>query len=487
MALDGDPATAWSSLRHPSQWIAITLDDLYLVDSIELVVAQAPAGPTTHLLWLDNGSLVRTLFRRLSDIHTENGQILAIEVDPPRPVREILVQTLDSPSWVAWQDVKIFGTPVSRQSENELPPQIGLDVFLEGLVQPVQVAHAGDGSRRIFVVEQHGRIKVVHSGVANDALFLDIANQVSCCEERGLLNIAFPPSFPASQQFYLSYTNLNGDTVISRFDITGDPDIADPDSEEILLTVGQPHEAHNGGRLVFGPEDGYLYVGMGDGGSDGYPMHTGQDPGLLLGKILRIDVESADLPYGIPASNPFVDVDGYRAEIWAMGLRNPWGFAFDIHTGELYLPDTGHNRREELNYVPSSSLGGENYGWPTVEGTRCMEIPGLPFPCSHAKEFTSPVAEFDHTRGCAIVGGVVYSGSELPQLRGRFLFADFCRGDIWELTRIVDSVDVNAAVSWRSVLLANARVPVSSIGEDEEGHVYVTGYQNGTIYKITSK
>ena len=167
---------------------------------------------------------------------------------------------------------------------------------------------------------------------------------------------------------------------------------------------------------------------MGDGGSDGYPMHTGQDPNLLLGKILRIDVESEDVPYGIPSSNPFVNVDGYRPEIWALGLRNPWGFSFDSHTGELYLPDTGHNLREELNYVPPSSLGGENYGWPTVEGTRCMEFLDLPFPCSQAKIFASPVAEFDHTRGCAIVGGAVYRGNEFPELNGRFIFADFCRG-----------------------------------------------------------
>ena len=490
-AIDGDPETVWSSTRHPSQWIAITLDDLYLVERVDLVVAQAPAGPTTHLVWVDNGSLVRTLFKRLSEIHTENGQTLTIEVDPPQPMREILIQTLDSPSWVAWGEVRAFGVPLSPQSESDKPHQVRLDEFLDGLVQPVQVTHAGDGSGRVFVVEQHGRITVVHGGNANEALFLDISNQVSCCEERGLFNVAFPPSFSESQHFYLSYTNLEGDTILSRFTTSDDPDIADPASEEILLTVGQPHQAHNGGRLVFGPKDGYLYVGIGDGGSDGYPVGIGQDPERLLGKILRIDVGSTEFPYAIPASNPYVHFNGYRHEIWALGLRNPWGFAFDSHTGELYIPDTGHNSREELNYVPPSSLGGENYGWPTVEGTRCMEVPNLPYPCTQAKIFTSPVAEFDHTRGCAIVGGVVYRGNQFPQLNGRFIFADFCRGDVWSL-QMPNSDGTTRSKQWsqgpwQSELVLNAAVPVSSIGEDEAGNLYVTGYANGTVYLVTER
>ena len=488
-AIDGDPETVWSSTRHPAQWIAITLDDLYLVDKIDLVVAQAPAGPTTHLVWIDNGSLVRTLFMRLSEIHTENGQTLTIEVDPPQPIREILVQTLDSPSWVAWGEVRAYGVPLSPQNESDKPYRLRLEKFLDDLVQPVQVSHAGDGSGRVFVVEQHGRIIVVHGENANEALFLDISSQVSCCEERGLLNVAFPPSFSESQHFYVSYTNLEGDTIISRFKISDDPDIADPVSEEILLSISQPHPAHNGGRLVFGPMDGYLYVGIGDGGSDGYPVSIGQDPERLLGKILRIDVESAESPYGIPASNPFVDADGYRAEIWALGLRNPWGFAFDSLTGELYIPDTGHNSREELNYVPPSSLGGENYGWPTVEGTRCMEVPDLPYPCTDARIFTSPVAEFDHTRGCAIVGGVVYRGNQFPALKGRFIFADFCRGDVWSLQMLNSDESTRsnrwAQGPWQSELILNASVPVSSIGEDEAGNLYVTGYANGVVYKVS--
>ena len=490
-AIDGDLETIWNSQNLPAQWIAIALDDLYLAERVELVVAQTPAGPTTHVLWVDNGSGVRTFFRRFADVHTEDGQTLTIEFNPPSPIKEILIQTLQSPSWIAWREVRILGTPLSPQNESGKPPPIRLEKFLDGFELPVQVTHAGDGSGRIFVVEQPGRIKVVQNGVANDEPFLDISDRISCCGELGLMNVAFPPSFKASQQFYVSYTNLDRDIVVSRFSTTNDGAIAELASEEILLAVSQPHHAHNGGSLAFGPHDGYLYVGIGDGGSEGRPVHFPQDPQLLLGKILRIDVESGAGPYVIPATNPFIGDDGFRDEIWALGLRNPWGFAFDGYTGEFYIPDTGHNDREELNFQPATSVGGENYGWPTIEGTRCPKIEDLPYPCSQAGIFDPPVAEYDHTRGCAIVGGVVYRGSEIPQLRGRFIFADFCRGDIWSLQKR-DSVESTGSTqeshgAWQNDLVLGASLPVSSIGEDEEGNLYVTGYADGTIYLITQE
>ena len=490
-AIDGDLETIWNSQNLPAQWIAIALDDLYLAERVELVVAQTPAGPTTHVLWVDNGSGVRTFFRRFADVHTEDGQTLTIEFNPPRPIKEILIQTLQSPSWIAWREVRILGTPLSPQNESGKPPPIRLEKFLDGFELPVQVTHAGDGSGRIFVVEQGGRIKVVQNGVANDEPFLDISDRISCCGELGLMNVAFPPSFKASQQFYVSYTNLDRDIVVSRFSTTNDGAIAELASEEILLAVSQPHHAHNGGSLAFGPHDGYLYVGIGDGGSEGRPVHFPQDPQLLLGKILRIDVESGAGPYVIPATNPFIGDDGFRDEIWALGLRNPWGFAFDGQTGEFYIPDTGHNDREELNFQPATSVGGENYGWPTIEGTRCPKIEDLPYPCSQAGIFDPPVAEYDHTRGCAIVGGVVYRGSEIPQLRGRFIFADFCRGDIWSLQKR-DSVESTGSTqeshgAWQNELILGASLPVSSIGEDEDGNLYVTGYADGTIYLITQE
>lgn len=487
-ATDGDPETVWNSQNFPSQWISITLDNLYLVERIELVVAQAPPGPTTNILWLDNGSGVRTQFHHLAETHTEDGQTLAIEMNPPRLTKGILVQTLDSPSWVAWREVRVFGLPPSLQSDKKTLPPLQLEKILEELVLPVQVTHAGDGSGRIFVVEQQGRIRIVKNGVPNETLFLDISNRVNCCEERGLFNIAFPPSYHISQQFYLSYSNSNDDTVISRFTMTDDADVADPASEEILFVVAQPHVVHNGGRLAFGPRDGYLYVGMGDGGSEGPPVHFSQDPQQLLGKILRIDVESGVEPYAIPPDNPFVADESFRDEIWALGFRNPWGFAFDRQTGALYLPDTGHNDREEVNFVLPSSSGGQNFGWPTIEGTRCMRFPDLPFHCRESKVFEHPVAEYDHTRGCSIVGGAVYNGPELPQLTGRFIFADFCRGDIWSITQEGDAEAPTESQasrkSWLAELIMKGSVPISSIGEDEEGNLYVTGYADGAVYKI---
>ncbi len=490
-AIDGDPETFWSAQDHPAQWISIALDKLYLAERIELVVAQAPPGPTTHFLWVDNGSGVRTRFKQLTDFHTEDGQTLSFDFDPPRPVRGILIQTLEGPSWVAWREVRVFGSTITPQNEHGTAPQLRLEKVLDQLVLPVQVTHAGDGSGRLFVVEQQGRITIVKDGVANKTLFLDITDRANCCEERGLFNVAFPPSFQASRQFYLSYSDSNDDTVISRFTMTDDLDIADPASEEILLIVAQPHHVHNGGRLAFGPNDGYLYFGLGDGGSDGHPVPFPQDPNLLLGKILRIDVESGVHPYAIPASNPFVADEEFRDEIWALGLRNPWGFAFDDQTGELYIPDAGHNNREELNFQPASSNGGENYGWPTLEGTRCPGFEHLPFHCHQAAMFVHPIAEYDHTRGCAIVGGIVYRGSELPRLTGRFLFADFCRGDIWSL-QYVGAAEGNSSnrdsfERWQSELVLSASVPVSSIGEDEDGNLFVTGYADGTVYLLTTE
>lgn len=487
-AFDDDLDTIWNATDLPAQWIAIALNDLYLVERVDLVVAQTPAGPTTHLLWVDNGSGVRTLIGQYADFHTEDGQILTFEFNPPGPMKEVLVQTLESPSWVAWREVRILGSPLPPQNERSKPPPVRLEKLLDGLELPVQVTHAGDGSGRIFVIEQPGRINIVQNGVPNKEPFLDLSDQITCCGERGFMDIAFPPDFAASQIFYVSYTGLEGELVVSRFLTTDDGKKADLASEEILLAVSQPHHAHNGGSLAFGPFDGFLYVGIGDGGSDGRPAHFPQDPQMLLGKILRIDVGSGAGPYAIPADNPFVGAVEYRDEIWALGLRNPWGFAFDSLTGELYIPDTGHNDREELNYQPPASQGGENYGWPTIEGTRCPKIEDLPYTCSQAGIFVPPVAEYDHSRGCAIVGGAVYRGSKLPHLTGRFLFADFCRGDVWSLQKMgsfAEAASIQGSHGlWQSELVLPASLPLSSVGEDEDGNLYVTSYVEGIVYQL---
>ena len=487
LAIDGDVGSIWSSQNHAMQWFSITFDDLYLIDGVEMVVAQAPAGPTTHEVWVENGSGTRTLHKRIVDVYTEDGQTLRVTLEPPRIAKEVLILTVHSPSWVAWREVRVFGSLASIPKDTAEAPQMKLDKIATGLELPVQITHADDGSGRIFVVEQKGRVRIIRNGLApnagaarsgNETPFLDISDRVSCCNERGLFNIAFPPTYSTSQHFYLSYTNKDGTTVISRFTTSDDPDRADPDSEEIVLTIDQPNELHNGGRMAFGPKDGYLYIGNGDGGL--WHENTGQNTSTLLGKILRIDVESDVKPYSIPASNPFTQVDGYRDEIWALGLRNPWGFAFDKQTGALFIPDVGNSKREEINYQPASNTGGENYGWSIMEGSICFDF----WPCSERVDgLTAPVAEYDHSQGCAIVGGVVYRGSKYPHMQGVFLYADFCRGQIWGLTRPeLDSQDV-----WQSARLVNASVPISSIGEDEEGNIYVTGYSEGTVYIITER
>ena len=221
------------------------------------------------------------------------------------------------------------------------------------------------------MLEKEGRIRIVRDGVLVETPFLDISERITAKgTEQGLQNVAFPPSYVNHQRFYVSYTDTNGDTVISRFTTSADPDRADPDSEEIILTINQPGALHNGGTLKFGPRDGYLYIASGDGlraRHEYIPQHA-QDPGTLLGKILRIDVESGAKPYAIPADNPFVSIPGYAPEIWALGLRNPWGMAFDQQTGDLYIPDTGWLTNEEVNFQPADSGGGENYGWPLLEG-----------------------------------------------------------------------------------------------------------------------
>ena len=484
LAVDGDPDSFWSAQLQAPQWYSVSFDDLYLVNKLEMVIAQSPAGPTTHEIWLGNGSGTRTLYRRFDSLHTEDGQTLEVPIVPPRSISEVLVLTLDSPSLVAWREVRVLGAASANPIGEAGLPRFALRKIVDGLKLPVHVTHAGDGSERLFVVEQEGRIRIVRNGAVEETPFLDISERVRCCGERGLLNVAFPPDYAAKQYFYVSYTDKPGDTVISRFRTTADPDIADPDSEEVVLLLAQPDQVHNGGRIVFGPQDGYLYVGSGDGG---HPTlrdveNRAQDSGRLLGKILRIDVESDATPYGIPVDNPFAQIDGYRGEIWALGLRNPWGFAFDKLTGDLYIPDAGHIKHEEVNFQSAASRGGENYGWNLKEGSRCFES----LPCS-SQGLISPVIEYDHVYSCAIVGGAVYRGSSYPDLHGIFFYGDFCSGRIWGLKRTAADSNQSIYDGWHSTLPVNAKVPISSVGEDEEGNVYVTGYQDGAIYMITGE
>jgi glucose/arabinose dehydrogenase len=332
------------------------------------------------------------------------------------------------------------------------------------------VTHAGDGSGRIFVVEQRGRVRIIMNGVLRAEPFLDISDRVSCCGERGLLSIAFPPGYATSGRFYVNYTNKAGDTVVARYRVTADPGVADPGSEEVVLSVEQPYANHNGGQLAFGPNDRYLYIGMGDGGNAGDPQNRAQNPASLLGKMLRLEVESGDpLTYSVPATNPFLATPGYRGEIWALGLRNPWRFSFDAATGDLYIGDVGQNQYEEIDYQPAASSGGENYGWRIMEGNHCFD----PVDCDPSG-LTLPVAEYLHPpSACAsVTGGTVYRGSAYPGLIGLYFYGDYCDGRIWALWK--------DGATWQNHLLYDAPFSISSFGSDQAGNLWLTQYAPGS-------
>lgn len=358
-----------------------------------------------------------------------------------------------------------------------------LKVFLSaqtgGLGQPTHITNAGDGSGRLFVVEQPGRIRIVKNGVLLATPFLDIsntgANQVLFGGEQGLLSVAFPLQFDAKGYFYVYYTNLNGDNVAARYFLSANPDVADPSSEVILRTFPHPtFQNHNGGQLAFGP-DGFLYIGTGDGGSGGDPNNNGQNPNTFLGKILRIDVESVANPridtYIIPLNNPFVGTQGFLPEIWALGLRNPWRFSFDRLTGDLYFGDVGQDSFEEIDFQPASSQGGENYGWRIMEGLHCFNPPN----CSPAG-LTLPVIEYDHTQGNSVTGGMVYRGQNFPLMQGIYFYGDYFSGRIWGLKQ-------NGAV-WENALFLDTLPNIATFGEDEAGELYVADRANGRIYRL---
>jgi glucose/arabinose dehydrogenase len=367
-------------------------------------------------------------------------------------------------------------------------PKISIIRHVSGLSLPVHITHAGDGSGRLFIVEQPGRIRIVKNGVLLAAPFLDIsntgANRVLFGGEQGLLSVAFPPQFNGKGYFYVYYTNLNGDNVAARYFLTADPDRADPGSEVLLRTFSHPtFQNHNGGQLAFGP-DGFLYIGTGDGGSGGDPNNNGQSPNTFLGKILRIDVESVMDPrvdtYVIPPDNPFVGAPGFLPEIWALGLRNPFRFSFDRLTGDLYIGDVGQNLFEEVDFQPAASPGGENYGWNIMEGLHCFNTLNfsVPLPTCNQTGLTLPVVEYNHTQGdCSVTGGFVYRGNLHPQVQGIYFYGDFCTGRIWGLKR-------NGTV-WQNNLLLDAPLGISSFGEDEAGELYLTDYAAGDIYRIT--
>src|SRR6266487_1995976 len=331
--------------------------------------------------------------------------------------------------------------------------------IISGLQRPDDLQ--ADGSGRLFVLQKVGRIRIIQDGQLLETPFLDISSKVgSSGNEQGLLGLAFHPQYAQNGRFFVNYTDNNGDTVLARFQVSSDPNVADPNSEVKLLGVDQPFPNHNGGVLTFGP-DGYLYAGLGDGGSQGDPNGNGQNTNVLLGKILRLDVDSAD-PYAVPTDNPFGN------EIWAYGLRNPWRISFDRATGDLYIGDVGQNMWEEIDFLPKGSPGGANFGWSFREGAHDYKGGG-------PEGLIETIAEYSHPEGgCSVIGGYVYRGS-MSEWNGIYLYGDYCTGMIWGL--------IHSDSGWQKQLLFDLDVNITSFGQDQSGELYLVS-DNGGIFRF---
>jgi len=344
-----------------------------------------------------------------------------------------------------------------------------LDLVVRGLSSPLFVGHAGDGSNRLFIVERGGIIRVLQPGSSKPTVFLDINTKVVAGGEQGLLGLAFHPNYASNGQFFVDYTRASdGATVIAAYSVSTNPNVAHPASEKILLVIAQPYTNHNGGMLAFGP-DGYLYIGMGDGGSANDPGDRAQDTNELLGKILRLDIDHPDpvggTLYSSPPDNPYYGPTDGRDEIYAIGLRNPWRFSFDRRTRQLYVADVGQSAREEVDIV---TLGG-NYGWRVYEGFLCTN--NDPTLCSPGN-YDFPIFDYAHSDGrCSITGGYVYRGAQGALPDGTYVYGDYCTGEIFAWDGTTQSV------------LLDTDLNISSFGEDEAGELYVVGL-GGTVYKL---
>lgn len=353
----------------------------------------------------------------------------------------------------------------SSQATFELEP------FAEGFNEPLVIVNAGD--QHLFVGEKAGKIwRLRVNGEKRSVPFLDISGRVkSNGDEQGILGIAFHPQYKQNGFFFVTYTNKQGDIVLSRFNVTNNPHKAAGSSELILLVTEHPFENHNAGCLQFG-QDGYLYMSEGDGGNAGDPHNNAQDPSVLLGKMLRLDVNSVN-GYTIPPTNPFVGIEGYRPEIWAMGLRNPWRWSFDRLTGDMYIGDVGQDLWEEVDFQPASSTGGENYGWNCYEGVAPFE----PVHCSNGEVVTFPIITYPHGDDCTVIGGYVYRGTQFPDMVGKYFFNDYCSGWYRMATQVNNEWIVTD-------IFKEEPFEYVAFGEAKNGELYVADFEGGEVLHL---
>lgn len=375
------------------------------------------------------------------------------------------------------RDVIVSGRPPSGLDFDATKIRITFSRVARNLAKPVFLTHSGDGSGRLYIVEQDGRIKILLDGTVLGSPFLNLSAKVSKGSERGLLGLAFHPDYATNGKFYVNYTNTSGDTVVAEYTRSSNPNIANA-TGRILLTIDQPYSNHNGGMLAFGP-DRYLYIGMGDGGSSGDPGNRAQRLTYLLGKILRIDIDNSagGKLYAIPPGNPYAGATAGLDEIWSFGTRNPWRFSFDSKTGDLWIGDVGQNRYEEINRSTAPNAGrAVNYGWRVLEGKHCYSPSSG---CSTSGK-TPPMAEYSHSLGCSVTGGYVYRGLAYRGLVGGYLFGDFCSGRVWALR-------AHGPDSQAPVLMADTNLSISSFGEGEDGTLYVTDLGSGDIWAVVAE
>jgi len=374
----------------------------------------------------------------------------------------------DSPRPTASATVPATPEPIGGD-----PPPLALEEVAGGLDAPINIAGTPDGL--LLVNERAGRVVAVGPATGETSVFLDLTDRVLGGGEQGLLGLALHPDWPDEPRAYVHYTDLDGNTVLSEFTVSDlpSPPRLDPGTERVLLRQAQPYENHNGGQLAFGP-DGFLYMGLGDGGSGGDPHGNGQNRDALLGKILRIDVDADDEPYGIPADNPFADGADGAPEVLMYGLRNPWRFSLDRETGLLWIADVGQNAYEEVNRVDPVGDAGANLGWNVMEASHCFEQAECP-----TDGLTLPVAEYGRSLGCSVTGGYVYRGDAMPGLRGWYLFSDYCSGTLFGIPS-----DAAGVVAPRAILETGANV--STFGEDADGELYLADVEAGIIYRVVA-